>query len=473
MIVYFADRDLNVLGCASTKLPDGITILDDEKTEDIESGTRTFTVTFAYDNKSRELILGTVAVGNFLLRSADGENEFYTIITTEHDTDAQTVQAYCEDAGLDLLNSEAAAYEFTSAHDCAYYVNYYLKAGWEIGVNELTSGTLKLKWDGDSTVTERLLSIVNSFNGELDFSYEIDQLMIKKRYVNLYKHRGSRQVTHQLRLGGEIASITTNKSVENLATAFNVKGGTLKGKDTPINLNGADYSSDGTTTHTPAVPTDDYQIVGKQVRCKSAMAKWASKLDSDGLLVRQYQYDTTDKKTLFSHAVAELRKVINEEVTYDIDFINFPDDARLGDRVNVVDDQDNLYLEGRILELQKSATRHETTATLGEWKVRSSGISDRLIALADEIRQQALSATSLTINSSNGFIFNNTAINTTLTAVVYYGEEAIITQSRLEEIFGDDVRVKWYRSGSLVNTGFSYSVSSANASETYIVKVED
>ena len=238
-------------------------------------------------------------------------------------------------------------------------------------------------------------------------------------------------------------------------------------------MDGADYSSDGTTTHTPADPDDDYQIVGKQVRCKSAMEKWASKLDSDGLLVRQYQYDTTNKKTLFSHAVAELRKVINETVTYDIEFINFPDDARLGDRVNVVDDQDNLYLEGRILEIHKSATRDETTAVLGEWIVRSSGISDRLLALADEIRQQALAATSIAVSSSNGFIFNNTAINTTLTAVVYYGDEAIITQTRLEEIFGDDVRIKWYKAGSLVNTGFSYSVSSANASETYIVKVED
>jgi hypothetical protein len=156
-----------------------------------------------------------------------------------------------------------------------------------------------------------------------------------------------------------------------------------------------------------------------------------------------------------------------------LEFITFPKDARLGDRVNVVDDDDNLYLEGRILSLSKSIVRGETKATLGEWIVRSSGISDRLIALADEIRQQALSATSITVNSSNGFVFNNTAISPTLTAVVYYGEEAITTQTRLEEILGDDVRVKWYRNSVLVNTGFSYAVSSANASERYVVKVED
>jgi hypothetical protein len=473
MIVYFADRELNVLGSASTELPEGITILEDEKTEDIASGEKTFDVTFAYNDKTRNLVVENVAVGNFLLRSADGENEFYTIISTVHSTENQTVQAYCEDAGLDLLNSEAAEKEFDSAHDCAYYVNYYLKAGWEIGINELTSGTRTLKFDSDSTVIERLLSIVNSFNGELDFSYEIEQLAVTKRYINLYQRRGDRNITYQLRLGGDISSITTNKSVEELATAFVVTGGTLKGQDKPINLVGADYSSDGTTTHTPADPDDDYQIVGNQVRCKSAMQKWGSKLDSDGLLVRRYSYDTTNKQTLFSHAVSELKKVINETITYDIEFITFPKDARIGDWAYVVDDQDNLYLEGRILTLQKSATLGQITATLGEWIIRESGISDRLIALADEIRQQALSATSITINSSNGIIFNNTAINTTLTAIVYYGEEVINNQTRLEEIFGDDVRVKWYQNGSLINTGFTYNVSSANTSESYIVKVED
>lgn len=473
MIVYFADRNLNVLGSASTHLPYGITIIADEKNETLETGTKTFSVTFVYDDSTRDIVADNVAVGNFLLRSADDENEFYTIITTEHNTQDQTVSAYCEDAGLDLLNTIVPAVTNTSAHDAAYYVNLYLPAGWSININELTGSTLTLSWDGESTVTERLLSIVNSFGGELDFSYEIEQLKVTKRYINLYKHRGTSTIMHQLRLGGDISQITTNKSIEELATAFDVTGGTLEGQEKPINLSGADYSSDGTTTHTPAVASDDYQIVGTQVRCKSAMAKWSSTLDTDGVLVRQYSYDTTNKKELFSHAVAELKKVINETVVYDLTFITFPSDIRIGDRVNVVDDKNNLYLEGRVLTITKSITQNQTTATLGEWVVKSSGISDRLLALANEIRQQVLSATSVTIASSNGLIFNNTAISTTLTATVYYGEETITTQTRLEEIFGSGVAVNWYNGGLLVGTGFTYSVSSGNSNESYVVKVED
>ena len=472
MIVYFADRSLNVLGSATTHLPDGIAILDDEKNETLETGVKTFSATFAYNDDTRTLITENVAVGNFLLRSADNENEFYTIISTEHNTATQTVQAYCEDAGLDLLNTIVPEATNTSAHSAAYYVNLYLPAGWSIGINELT-GNQTLSWDGDSTVTERLLSIVNSFNGELGFSYQINQLNVLERHVDLYKHRGNTTILHQLRLGGDISRITTNKSITDLATAFDVTGGTLSGQSKPITLQGANYSSDGTTTHSPAIPTDDYQIVGKQVRCKSAMAKWSSKLDTDGVLVRQYNYDTTNKQVLFSHAVAELRKVINEATTYDLEFVTFPDDLRLGDSVNVVDDKDNVYLEGRVLTITKSITQNNRTATIGDWIIRSSGISDRLVALANELRQQVLSATTVTIASSNGIIFNNTAIATTLTATVYYADEAITNQTRLEEVFGSDVTVNWYHNNALVGTGFSYAVLSGNATETYIVKVED
>lgn len=473
MIVYFADRQLNVLGTASTNLPDGIVILDDLKKEDLDSGVRTFEVKFAYDNDTRDLIRENIAVGNFLLRSVDNENEFYTIVTTEQNTADQTVHAYAEDAGLDLLNTIAPAFENTTSHDCEWYVNKYLPNGWSIGINELTSGTQALQWEGESTVTERLLSIANSFNGEIDFSYEIERLTVTKRMVNLYHSRGNSTAMHQLRLGGDISRITTNKSIENLATAFECKGGTPSGKTVPINLSGADYSSDGKTTHSPAVATDDYQIVGTQVRCTSAMERWASSLDDDGLLVRQYSYDTTNKQELFSHAVAELRKVVNEETTYDLEFITFPEDARLGDWMDVVDDKDNLYLEGRILALEKSITQGSTKATLGEWVIKTSGIAERLADLAEQIRQQALSATTIMVTSSNGLIFSNTAIYTTLTATVYYGDDVITNQTRLEEVFGSGVSIKWYSNGTLVGTGFTYSVNSANASESYVVKLEE
>ena len=472
MIVYFANRELEVLGSAATDLPRGIYILDDEKHEEIATGVRTFTATFAYDNESRELVESVVSVGNFLLRSANDENEFYTIISTEHDTDEQTIEAYAEDAGLDLLNTVAPQWENEDEYDLEYYATKWLPAGWEIGTNEIATEVEVLSWQNEGTLTERLLDIANGFGGELDFSYEIDRLQVTKRYINFYNHKGNNAPVYQLRLGGDVSQIRTSKNIEELATAFIANGGTLNGQKTPINLSGCDYSSDGTTVHEPADVDDPYQIVGTQVRCIPAMEKWASSLDSDGLLVRRFSSDTVNKKKLFKQAVAELKKVINEAVSYDLTFISFPDDARLGDWVHVVDDQDNIYLQGRILTLEKSIVKNETNATLGEWIVKTSGISERLLAFANELQKTVLSATSITITSSAGIIFNNTAIVTTLTATVWYGETEITNQTQLEEIFGDTAAVNWYNNGSLVGTGFSYAVSSGNNNESYIVRVE-
>lgn len=474
MILYFANRNLDILDTASTELPDGIRILSDTKTDSIETGSKTFSCSLALDNRTRLGIEESCKAGNFLLRSSDDENEFYTIIESELNTDNDEFNIYAEDAGLDLLNTVVPAYKATAAHSMAWYINFYLNdfaQEWEIGLDESSSNTLTLEWDSETTLTERLLSIATNFNCEIAFSYAIKGLNIENKYVDIYSERGNKIAQHNYYINREVRSITTKQSIADLATAFDVKGGTLKGKSTPITLTGANYSSDGTTTHSPAIPTDDYQIVGPQVRCKSAMNKWASRIDPDGLFVRQWQMEETNIQTLFSRAVAELKKVINGSTTYDVQFNEMPD-VKIGDRINIVDDKDEIYIEARVLKLTKSVIANEVSAELGDYIIKKAGISERVQALSEAVREQALSATSISITSTNGMNFTNTDIDTTLNATVFYGDEGITTQIRLEEVFGSGVAVKWYRNGVLVGSGFTYYVNSANASETYIVKVE-
>lgn len=389
MIVYFCDRELNISATASTDLPDSIRIISDTKTDDLESGVKTFDVSVILDDTNRDLIRDNCCVGNFVLRSADDGNEFYTIIETEHDTNTDEYRMYCEDAGLDLLNTIVPELDSSTSHTLSWYVNYYITNyanGWEIGLDESPSSTLSLDWDGESTLTERLISIANNYGCELGYSYEVEGLKVTKKYIDIYRQRGNKVATDNYYINKEVQRINVKKSIADLATAFVVTGGTPSGKSTPINLSGANYSSDGKTTHSPAVATDDYQIVGKQVRCISAMEKWRSNLDSDGLLTRQYSYDTTNKKELFSHAVAELRKVVDEQITYEIEFAQL--DNKVGDRLNIIDDQNELYIEARILKLERSVTADTITATLGEYVQKSSGISDRLLQLAADLATQ-------------------------------------------------------------------------------------
>ena len=73
MIVYFADRHMNILGNASTTLPEGLLIVDDEKTEEIEAGVSVLELHIAYDALTRkevEIIYCTrVVMKNLFIRS--------------------------------------------------------------------------------------------------------------------------------------------------------------------------------------------------------------------------------------------------------------------------------------------------------------------------------------------------------------------------------------------------------------------
>ena len=160
MILYFADRQLNIMGQASTWLPDGLTVLNDWKTEDVETGVAVFECEIPFNYKTRATVEACAEVGNYILRSNDDENEFYTIIDADVDTKHQKVVIYAEDAGLDLLNEVVGKYEADQDYALSYYVEKFTHdSGFVIGTNEAAGLTRKLSWDGEATVTERLASV--------------------------------------------------------------------------------------------------------------------------------------------------------------------------------------------------------------------------------------------------------------------------------------------------------------------------
>lgn len=391
MIIYFADRKLNILEQASTSLPDGLTVIDDLKTEDVDTGVAVFECSIPYTETNRENVERCTEVGNYILRSNNGENEFYTIISSEADTKKQEVYVYAEDAGLDLLNEVVGAYAADKAYNIAYYVNKYIyDSGFEIGINEVPNLTRKLSWEGDATVTERLASIATQFDGcEISYSFAIKGLTITNKYVNIYKKRG-KDAGVQLRLNYEIDRITTSKSIENLATALLCEGGTPENEETPINLNSYKYD-DG-----------DFYVDGMYLKSRNALKKWSryvwnkepNKIDGqEGHIVRTYSYDTTSQSELCNRAVTALKKACEIEVNYEVDIKKLPDNVRIGDRVNIIDDAGELYISARILKLETSVCDNDITATIGEYLIKGSGINQKVADLALQFSKLSVSAT--------------------------------------------------------------------------------
>lgn len=385
MILYFTDRHMNVLGQASTHLPEGLRVSDDLKTEEVEAGVATLEFTLNYTEKTRKEASRYGAVGNYILRKNGEEEEFYTIITSEENVFKQEVEIYAEDAGMDLLNETVGAYAADKAYPASYYVEKFsYDSGFEVGLNEVSNLNRKLSWEGETTASERILSVATQFDAEVSYSFEIDRLRIRHKYINLHKKRGT-DSGRELRINREINNIIVKSSVEDLATALSVTGGYPEESETPITLKGYKYD-DG-----------DIYLSGSTLYSRSAVAKWSRYLSEKGSgtghIVQSYTYDTTSQSELCNRAVSKLKKIYDAAVSYEVKLAYLPDGIKIGDTVNIVDDTGELYLSARIMKLESSICNDEYTATLGEYKLKSSGISEKMESLASQFEKLAKNRT--------------------------------------------------------------------------------
>lgn len=396
MIVYFADRQLNIIGQASTGLPKGLIVSDDLKTEDIETGIAVFDCKINYEDSTRAKAKELTTPGNYLLRDNGDGCELYSITDREGNTKKKQYYIYAEDDGLDLLNEVVGAFEADKAYPIDYYIKKYAAgAGFEIGINEAKDLSRQLAWDGESTASARIASVATQFDGcEVSYSFAVDGLNVVKKYINIYKERG-KDIGTTLRLNFDIDNIITTESVANLATALQCTGGTPDDDNyeddvepQPITLKGYNYD-DG----------DFYVDSDGILKSRVALKKWARLLwktddaqQAGGHITKQFSYDTISQQELCSRAITELKKYRDMEVNYEVEIKKFPDGVKIGDRVNIVDDQDELYLSARVLKLETSVANNEFKATIGEYLIKSSGISQKVADLAAQFAKTSHSA---------------------------------------------------------------------------------
>lgn len=394
MIIYFADRAMNILGSASTGLPKGLMITNDKKTEEISEGVAIFECNLDYnfvnpdeDEEQEVDVKKLAAVGNFILKQSadDGKAEVYTIIDSTIDPIQKDASIYAEDAGLDLLNEVVGTYTADKAYSIDHYINKFAyDSGFEIRINEVSNLTRKLSWDGEATATERLLSVATQFdNAEIEFSFKVEHMAVTGKYINVYKKRGNDSgVT--LTIGKEVSGFRIKSSIADLATAYRCTGGTPEGSENPITLDGYKYD-DG-----------DFHVFGSYVMSRKALEKWSryqiktEKKENDvGHIVKSFTYDTTSKAELCNRAVSSLKKICDEAVTYEVELLYLPDGVKVGDTVSIVDDDDNTYLTARLLKLETSESNDTKEAELGDYVRQESGIDEKVIELAERFEKIA------------------------------------------------------------------------------------
>ena len=119
MIFYFADRSMNILGCAGTEVDKNYHVIDDDKQEDVENGSAILQFTMIFKDDYEADARSLTNAGNYVLLKRNRKDECYTIIYSELDKSEHSIDVYAEDAGMELINQVAPKFNHHSAFDDA------------------------------------------------------------------------------------------------------------------------------------------------------------------------------------------------------------------------------------------------------------------------------------------------------------------------------------------------------------------
>ena len=384
MDFYFTDRNFKLIEVATTTANGEYSLTNDELVQSITDGSKTFTADLPFTPEQEKRVTEMAKVGNYVLFvDSRGHHNFQTIMETKKANFA--INITCLDATVDLADETVDAYTADKAYPIAYYLELFTRdSGFEIGINEISNLSRKLKWDStDETSKARILSVANQFDAELDFTFEITGTRVIKHYINIRKHNGSDKDI-RLTLNHEINTISTSENIWDLATSIRAIGGTPEGKDKPIDLNGYKWTD----------PSGRYKLSGSTLLDTVANQYWTrlragGTSDTGAYINRVITYSAVTQAELLQSALADLKKRASVATTYEVDIAVLPDNVEIGDTVHIVDEKQELFLSARVLELTESYAFNTHKATLGDYLIEENEVSLSLQQLAEKMKDLA------------------------------------------------------------------------------------
>lgn len=383
---YFTDRKYNLIDVVSTDGNTDIKIVSIKDIQSIEESARDFEATLYFKDDDFKLAKQLSTVGNFVLyKDREGQSVFISIESREINATDGLVMITGKDASIDLINEIVAPYTPDKSYSIAEYIlRFTSDSGFEIGENAIPDKKLKLEeWTSEATALERILSVATRFDVELSFSFEISGLDVVKRYINISEKRGKDEnVT--LYANREIESITIKEDSFDLFTAIKPIGAIPEGKETPINLNNYKYTD----------PNGRYVLSGGILKDNAVVQEWSRLLSNENTnpttahITRYKEYDTDNQAKLFTMAMTDLKKYAQLNVNYDVAFYEFPTTVSIGDTINIVDEDKEIYLSARVLTLTYDYVTDTAEATIGDYLIKESGISQDLENLASSMKDK-------------------------------------------------------------------------------------
>lgn len=387
-----------------------------------------------------------------------------TIEETEH-----TITCTCKDLNLELTNEYTNPFKSDKARTFKEYcdvMGLLEFATLRIGVNEISDQKRTLGWEGQDTKLNRILSLANKFDAEVDFEVKLNANgTIKDFILNVYrehddKHQGVGKVRSDiiLKKGKNIRSI--KRKIDKTDLIVNAIRPTAQGE------NGQEITIAGLG---PWEVKNENGVVeffqqGDMLYAPISMQKYPSTWtgstgNRDKYTRKDITVDTKSKETLRTQAYKELMRSAYPSMTYEIDGYV---DLEIGDTAKVYDGDfyPALLLEVRVSEQTISFTKPSTNKTVFD-NVRalksklSSGIQERWQELFEASQPYLIK-----LATDNGVIFKNGTGQSIVTPTLYKGGKPLTAT----------VTWRWSLDGA-VKTGMTYTVRGADVTDTSTLTV--
>lgn len=372
MDFYITDRNFKLETVVSTTGNTIFKVISAEDVSTLETSSRRMTMEISFTPETTDKAKEFFKVGNYVLYiDLNGKHEWMTILKSTHNPLTQIRTLECEDAGLDLLNETVSDYKADKAYNIAHYIERFTyDSGFKIGLNEISKLTRKLEWEGEATALERIQSVATQFdNAEIEFRFEFIGNQLSQRYIDIKKKRGTTDF-HRMYVNKDIHSIVVEEDIYQLVNAIYATGGTEEGKDQPINLKGFTWTD----------PEGRF-VLNKTsgiIRDTQNIKQWSRDNTNSHYFLQHKQWETTNKTTLVNNVVSHLKKYSQPITNYIVDIANIPDILQVGDTVELVDENEKLYLSSRVQQLTFRYESNTCEAVLSDFVRLESGIAEQL-----------------------------------------------------------------------------------------------
>lgn len=222
MRIVVTDPNSKFLTTIDNNLPESLHIANGELHTYLLASAATFDFKLLKNNSDHSLIYE----GCKLFFSYEKEQYVQTI--TKITEDERTMDIETLSYGLELNNTEVDGYEADNNYSIETYIAQFdPEQTLTVGINELDY-TRKLKWDGTSSLLERLQSLATQFDAEIKISTIVDaDYTINKMVLDIFKKHsttnqgiGTYRPEMKLEYGRNIKTIKRTRDITNLWTAI-------------------------------------------------------------------------------------------------------------------------------------------------------------------------------------------------------------------------------------------------------------